>query len=274
MRKPHDSNLLLGDVAYSAVRDAIVANQLKPGDRVSEYKVAEWLKISRTPAREGLRRLEAEGFLTLVPRRGLVVASVDEDALYELYAAREVLEGGAAAMAARNATEAEVAALQQMVAAEGAMTDSAQMMFEHNRLFHQFVYRAARNRYLTKYLQSIYDTLAAHRSISTMRIAARRAEVLVEHRALVAAIVRRDEAAASRVAVEHVRAALRARMQIEHETLMPKSSRATRASQAAKVPEARAAQARAPEARLPQAKAPQAKHPARSPRRGKAIAAA
>ena len=220
MKKPHDSNVLLGDVAYGRIRDAIVANELKPGDRVSEYKVAEWLNISRTPAREGLRRLEAEGFLTATPRRGLVVASVDDEALYELYAAREVLEGGAAALAARNATDAEIAALQQMVAAESAMTDSAELMFEHNRLFHQFIYRSARNRYLTKYLHSIYDTLAATRSISTMRIAARREAVLMEHRALVSAIAKRDEIGASRLAAEHVRAALRARMEIHHATLL------------------------------------------------------
>jgi DNA-binding GntR family transcriptional regulator len=216
MKKPPQSNGLLGDLAYTAVRDAIVANELKPGERVSEYRVAEWLEISRTPVREGLRRLEAEGFLTSVPRRGLVVASVDDDAIYELYAAREVLEGGAAALAARNATDAELAALQQMVAAESAMTDSAQMMFEHNRVFHQFIYRAARNRYMTRYLQSIYDTLAAHRSISTMQIGARREAVVHEHRTLVEAIVRRDEQAAAHAAVEHVRAALTARMQIQH----------------------------------------------------------
>ena len=226
-KQPHASNQLLGDVAYSAIRDAIVANELKPGDRVSEYRVADWLKISRTPAREGLRRLEAEGFLTAVPRRGLVVASVDDDAIYELYAAREVLEGGVAAMAARNATDAEIAALQQMVAAEAAMTDSAEMMFEHNRLFHQFIYRAARNRYLTKYLQSLYDTLTAHRSISTMRIAARREAVLVEHRALCKAIAQRDEAAAARAAIAHVRAALTTRMQIQHASLLGKA-KATR----------------------------------------------
>jgi DNA-binding GntR family transcriptional regulator len=224
MKKPHASNVLLGDVAYAAIRDAIVANELKPGDRVSEYKVADWLKISRTPAREGLRRLEAEGFLTALPRRGLVVASVDDDAIYELYAAREVLEGGAAAMAARNATDAEIAALEQMVAAETAMADSPEMMFEHNRLFHQFIYRAARNRYLTKYLQSIYDTLTAHRSISTMRIAQRREAVLVEHRAMCAAIARRDEAAASRAAIEHVRHALRARIQLQHASLLGSSA--------------------------------------------------
>lgn len=217
------SNVLLGDVAYSALRDAIVANELKPGDRVSEYKVAAWLKISRTPAREGLRRLEAEGFLTAIPRRGLVVASVDDDAIYELYAAREALEGGVAALAARNATDAEIAALEQMVAAESAMTGSAEMMFEHNRLFHQFIYRAARNRYLTKYLQSIYDTLTAHRSISTMRIPARRVAVHGEHRVLCAAIARRDEEAAREAAVEHVRQALRARIEIQHAHLLGKA---------------------------------------------------
>jgi len=233
MKKPHDSSVLLGDVAYGRLRDAIVANELKPGDRVSEYKVAEWLKISRTPAREGLRRLEAEGFLTAVPRRGLVVASVDDEALYELYAAREVLEGGAAALAARNATEAEIAALQQMVAAESAMTDSPEMMFEHNRLFHQFIYRAARNRYLTRYLQSIYDTLAATRSISTMRIAARREAVLVEHRTLATAIASRDEAAARRTAAEHVRAALAARMELHHASLLDRAARPARKGRSA-----------------------------------------
>ncbi len=253
MRNNHGPNVLLGDVAYSAIRDAIVSNELKPGDRVSEYKVAEWLKISRTPAREGLRRLEAEGFLTAIPRRGLVVASVDDEVLYELYAAREVLEGGAAAMAARNATGAEIAALEQMVGAESAMTDSAEMMFEHNRLFHQFIYRAARNRYLTKYLQSIYDTLASHRSISTMRIAARRAAVLDEHRALSDAIARRDEAAAAQAAIEHVRAALRVRMQIQHANLLPAGAappaRARKVADAVPSPRARKVAETTPPAR-------------------------
>ncbi|MBS0321058.1 MAG: GntR family transcriptional regulator [Proteobacteria bacterium] len=232
-KKPHDSNVLLGDLAYEAVRDAIVANELKPGDRLSEYKVADWLKISRTPAREGLRRLEAEGFLVPAPRRGLVVASVDDEAIYELYAAREVLEAGAAMLAARNATDAEIAALEQMVAAESAMADSPDMMFEHNRLLHQFIYKMARNRYVTRFLQSIYDTLTAQRSMTTMRMSARRAAVLIEHRRLCDAIARRDEAAAGHAAVDHVRAALRARMQIQHANLTAERTREPRKPRAA-----------------------------------------
>ena len=79
-------------MAYQAVLEAITTNQMKPGDRLSEYMVADWRKISRTPAREGLRRLESEGLLTPHPRRGLVVATLDEAAIYELYSAREVIE--------------------------------------------------------------------------------------------------------------------------------------------------------------------------------------
>jgi DNA-binding GntR family transcriptional regulator len=233
MRDGNHSSELLGEVAYKAVRDAIVANKLKPGDRVSEYKVAEWLNISRTPAREGLRRLESEGFLSVSPRRGLVVASVDDDAIYELYSAREALEGGTAALAARNATDAELVALQQMVAAEALMKDSPELMFEHNHLFHRFIYRLARNRYLTRYLQAVYDTLAAQRSISTMSMPERREAVLLEHRRLVEALVRRDEVAARQAAVEHVRAALAARMQVQHASLLATPPRRTRRSKAA-----------------------------------------
>jgi DNA-binding GntR family transcriptional regulator len=210
-----DSNLLLGDVAYEAVREAISTKRMKPGDRVSEYKVAEWLNISRTPAREGLRRLESEGLLTSHPRRGLVVAGLDEDAIHELYRAREVLEGTVAGMAARFATDAEISALQHLLQVEAQIVDTPEKMFEHNHAFHQLIYRAARNRYLLKFLQTIADTLSTHRSVSTMVSAARREEVLREHRQLVDAIARHDEEAARQAAVEHIQGALRARIAVE-----------------------------------------------------------
>jgi DNA-binding GntR family transcriptional regulator len=163
---------------------------MKPGDRLSEYMVADWLKISRTPAREGLRRLESEGLLTSHPRRGLVVATLDEAAVHELYAAREVLESTVAGMAARFATDADISSLQHLVDSEAAMADTPGRMFEHNLAFHALVAQAARNRYLVKFLQSISDTLSAHRRVSTLVNPERRAEVLREHREMVDAIAR------------------------------------------------------------------------------------
>lgn len=215
MKPKRVTTALLGDMAYEAIREAIVSNEMKPGDRVSEYMVAEWLKISRTPAREGLRRLETEGLLAAHPRRGLVVATLDESAIHELYAARELLEGTVAAFAARFATDADISSLQHLVERESSLTGSPEMMFEHNQNFHRAVAKAARNRYLAKFLDSIADTLSAHRRVSTMSRTERRAEVLKEHRTLVDAIARRDEAAAREAATRHIQGALRARLAVE-----------------------------------------------------------
>ncbi len=215
MKKKRDSNLLLGDVAYQAIREAITTNQMKPGDRLSEYMVAEWLKISRTPAREGLRRLESEGLLTSHPRRGLVVATLDDAAVHELYSAREVLESTVAAMAARFATDAQISSLQHLVEVEATLLDTPDKMFEHNHSFHKLISQAARNRYLARFLHSISDTLSAHRRVSNMVSRQRRDEVLMEHSELVDAISRRDEEAARTAAAKHIRGALRARVEVQ-----------------------------------------------------------
>ncbi len=211
-------------MAYQAVLEAIRANQMKPGDRVSEYMVADWLKISRTPAREGLRRLESEGLLTAHPRRGLVVATLDEAAIYELYTAREVIESTVASMAARFATDAQTSRLTHMVEIEATLTEMPDKMFEHNRAFHLLISEAARNRYLVKFLQMISDTSAAHRQVSTLVNLQRRQEVLIQHRALVDAIVRHDEDAARTAALTHVRGALRARVAVQRSELAQQSA--------------------------------------------------
>jgi DNA-binding GntR family transcriptional regulator len=202
-------------MAYQTVLEAITTNQMKPGDRLSEYMVADWLKISRTPAREALRRLESEGLLASHPRRGLVVATLDESAIYELYSAREVIESTVAAMAARFATDAQISSLTHMVAIESEMIDTPDQMFAHNRAFHQLISEAARNRYMVKFLQAISDTSSAFRQASTLVSLQRRQEVLVEHRALVEAIARHDEDAARAAALQHVKGALRARVAVQ-----------------------------------------------------------
>jgi len=211
-KKKRSSSVLLGDLAYQSIREAISTNQMKGGDRLSEYMVAEWLKISRTPAREALRRLENEGLVTAHPRLGLVVASLDDGALHELYNAREILESEAAALAARFATDAEISELQHMVDIESSIVDQPAKMYEHNQVFHSLIYSAARNRYLLKFFTTITDTLSMHRTVSTMLSSQRREEVLNEHRLLVDAIARRDENATREAARQHIKGALRAKI--------------------------------------------------------------
>src|SRR5512146_1226118 len=81
---------------YRKLRNAIYEGHFKPGDRVMEIEIAEWLKVSRTPVRDAIRRLESDGMLQHEPRNGLVVARLDQQAVMELYVMREILEGTAA----------------------------------------------------------------------------------------------------------------------------------------------------------------------------------
>ena len=217
---------LLGDIAYEAVLEAISNGTLKPGERIAEHKVAQWLNVSRTPAREALRRLENEGMLVSHSRRGLVVASVDSEAIFELYAAREVLESAAAALAAQRASDAEIATLMHMVEAEAAMFDDPKRMHDHNHEFHGLLYRAAHNRYLHKCLLTLSDTLHAHRSPSTLEKQERRRAVIAEHKALAMAIASRDEEAARAAATNHVRAALRVSTRLHFQKMEDKRDQA------------------------------------------------
>lgn len=220
MKKAPAPNVLLGQLAYEAIREAMEKGSLKPGERVSEYKVAQWLKISRTPAREGLRRLESEGLLARHARRGLIVASLDDDAMHELYAAREVLEREAAAQAARRASDAEIEMLKHLMDAETSIAEDPKRMYEHNLVFHQLIYRAAHNRYILKFLNAISDAISAHRGTSTLVQPSRRQSVIREHRAIVAAIARRNEDDARNAAAAHIKSALKARIRLQHEAMI------------------------------------------------------
>jgi len=215
--KVDNPNQLLGDLAYESVRKAILSNELGPGERVSEYKVAKWLNISRTPAREGLRRLESDGLLQYHPRRGLVVATINDKAFEELYAVRELLEGAAAAMAARNAKESELSELKHLVELEARMLDDPARMYTNNRSFHGAIYEAAHNQFLRKFLFLMADIVSAYRGVSTLHDETRRKEVVVEHRKLYDAIAARDEDLAKSIAVQHVRNAFRARVKVRRD---------------------------------------------------------
>ena len=85
------------------MRDAIRAGKLQPGHHVREAEVADWLRISRTPVREAFHRIVSEGLLTIGPWNGVMVSELDVEQLVQLYSVREVLEGAAAASAARHA---------------------------------------------------------------------------------------------------------------------------------------------------------------------------
>jgi len=198
---------------YQAIRAAIERGELQPGQRVMELEIGERLGVSRTPVREALRRLETEGMLEVEPRTGLVVASLSRQAVMELYVMRELLEVAAAEMCARNATELEIVELGELVRREQHLGGDGDELVRHNRRFHDAIHRGAHNRFLTKSLNAVNDSMWLL-GPSQMRLAHRAAEAAREHAALFAAIRKRDPAAAAAAARLHVQNARKERMKM------------------------------------------------------------
>lgn len=199
------------ELAYQKLREAIEHGDLKPGQRVMELEVAQWLKVSRTPVREALHRLESEGMLVLEPRTGLVVASLTRQAMLELYDMREVLEGTAARLCARNASDVEIMELEALVKREARLHEDLEALARHNRHFHEAVHRGAHNRYLEKSLSAVNDSMWLL-GRSQMLLPERADTARVEHAALLDAIRRRDPDAAEDAARRHVRSARQQRL--------------------------------------------------------------
>jgi len=111
--KIDEPKLLSEDIAES-IKTAIIKGKFKPGEKISEGELAESMGISRTPLREAFRKLENEGFIKIIPRKGAVVANLDADEAIDLYEIKSTLEGLAARLAARNMKEKDIGKLEKI----------------------------------------------------------------------------------------------------------------------------------------------------------------
>lgn len=205
---------LLGAFAYRALRDAIRAGRIPPGPHIRELEVAQWLKISRTPVREAFHRIISEGLLATGPWNGVMVAELTPKQLIDLYAVRETLEGTAAALAAKNATAAEVRTLFGIAATEAKERGEAAKLVVINAKLHQMIYRAAHNRYLLQSLTTIVDTLGLLRH-STFVLPGSIELARREHQQIIRAIRDGESKRAEMLARRHVRRALAMRLQLQ-----------------------------------------------------------
>jgi len=201
---------LRGQDAYERIRAAIRDGSLAPGLRLTELELAQRFGVSRTPVRQALARLEAEGLLTHAPRRGLTVTRPDHSQVVELYVMREILEGAAARLAAQHASETELAAMAELVEGEPSLHGDAAALAALNQRLHGLLYLAAHNRYLLKSLEQLSANMALLPSLLTVEGRAQSAHK--EHRALLRALSKRDGEAAEAAAKAHARAAQRHRL--------------------------------------------------------------
>ena len=203
----------LSERVFQSLSDGLRSGVIKPGDRLREDEIALAFGVSRTPVREALGRLVANRVLETSGNRGVKVRRLDIAEVLELYGMREILEGAAAALAAHHATEPEIAALRDLERAFESELNSPAKMAHINRIFHESIFRAARNRYLEDALKELQDAIALL-GPTTFNLGARPNSATSEHQHIVTAIAKRDSAAAEQHARRHIREALRARLQL------------------------------------------------------------
>ena len=207
-----DGSDSLPDFVYGKLRSAIRNQELKPGDRLREVQLAERLGVSRTPVREALKRLEADGLTRVAPPRGFVVTELTHRRVMELYAMREILAGVAARFAAEQASPMEIQTLQELVAQQGTAKDATAAARLNDRL-REAITSAAHNEFLTRATNSLNDALELL-GTTTYSVPGRIESGWKENKKIVEAIARRNGAVAEEAARLHVRNAAKLRVQM------------------------------------------------------------
>ncbi|MGB5994812.1 MAG: GntR family transcriptional regulator [Candidatus Deferrimicrobiaceae bacterium] len=149
--------MTLREKIVETIRNAIVNGQLPAGSRVAEPDLAGRFGISRTPIREALRQLESEGFITVIPRKGAIVASLSSKDVSDFYDLKAILEGYAARAAVPHLTEKDIAKMESLnhqIEAAVAKKDVRKVLAHHNE-FHDIFVKACGNEKLHTIVQNL-----------------------------------------------------------------------------------------------------------------------
>ncbi len=194
----------LKQFAREGILAAILAGEVKPGEKLLQKELAEGLGISITPVREALNELSAEGFVHLDPHRGAVVRKMSEDEMIEMTSILAALIPLSARLMAENITQAELDhafALQDELDVVTDVTEFVRL----NRVFHNFLTSCTRAPRLSAIINPLRDSMTVMLNITVRRIEDRLNQANREHRALLAALAARDVEATIAAMVEHQR---------------------------------------------------------------------
>lgn len=195
----------LREVVFETLREAIISGILKPGERLMEVQLAEELGVSRTPVREAIRKLELEGFVVMIPRKGAYVSDISFKDINDIFEIRGALEMLAAGLACERITEEELENLERLLVQKWDCLekDDVKGMIEIDTQFHEALYRASRNDRLVQIISNLREQIQRFRSTS-LASPGRMREAWEEHKKVVEAISERNIPLAQQLAAEHI----------------------------------------------------------------------
>ncbi len=200
-----DAFLPLRDVVFNTLRQAILTGELKPGERLMEIHLANRLGVSRTPIREAIRKLELEGLVTMIPRRGAEVAQITEKSMLDVLEVRRAVDALCVELACERIDEEALEAL--LMARDeferAVRSKDLKKIAQADVAFHDIIVEATGNKRLVQLVNTLSEQMYRYR-FEYIKDSSQHGRLVEEHRSIYEGIRKRDKEAASRAAKLHI----------------------------------------------------------------------
>ena len=197
--------LPLRDVVFNTLRQAILRGELKPGERLMEIQLANKLGVSRTPIREAIRKLELEGLVLMIPRKGAEVAEITEKSLRDVLEVRRALEELAVQLACEKITKEEIRELERVAKEFQQVVNSSDIteIAEVDVCFHDIIYTATDNQKLIQLLNNLREQMYRYR-VEYLKRDGVFPQLIAEHEAIIRHIENNEKEKATEVMSRHI----------------------------------------------------------------------
>lgn len=205
LRVNENEYLPLRDVVYNTLRRAILRGELVPGQRLMEIQLAEKMGVSRTPVREAIRKLELDGLVEVIPRKGAEVAHMSGKNLRDVLEVRRALEELAGELACQRMTAGEFKELEQANHRFASVLGSSDItvIAQADEDFHAVIYRATENERLIQMVNHLLEQMYRYR-IEHIKDKSQRKILVQEHQEIMQALADRDPEAARQAIRSHI----------------------------------------------------------------------
>ena len=200
-----DEFLPLRDVVFNTLRQAILTGELKPGERLMEIHLANRLGVSRTPIREAIRKLELEGLVTMIPRRGAEVAQITEKSLQDVLEVRRTLDALSVELACERISAEEIEQLEAACTKveEAIAGKDLKKIAQADVAFHDIIVKATRNTRLVQMVNNLSEQMYRYR-FEYIKDESKHGSLMDEHRIICESLKKGDKATASKTAKLHI----------------------------------------------------------------------
>lgn len=205
MEENTNEYLPLRDVVFNTLRESILKGEMKPGERLMEIHLADKLGVSRTPIREAIRKLELEGLVTMIPRRGAEVAQISPKGLQDVLEVRQALDALAMELACERITQEEIRRLRHACDRfrEVTRTRDAVQIAQADVELHDIIVQAGGNERLAQMVGNLSQQMYRYR-LEYIKDISQHGRLIEEHEEIFRCVSTRDREAGARAIKMHI----------------------------------------------------------------------